>query len=226
MARQVGRVLRMSHGDEITLLDNSGEEYRVRLTNFDRDIVEGTVLSVDHGEGEATLKVTLYQGILKGEKFQWVLQKGTELGVAAFVPLVCRRSIPQQRGSWSSGRYTRWCKIVTEAAEQSGRCLLPEVRQPMSFEDACEWAKSPTGISIIPWEEEGATNLRSSLQTMKSLDVSIFIGPEGGFDENEVSYACSCGVVPVSLGRRILRSETAAIVTVSAVMYESGQLGI
>ena len=224
VAHQVGHVLRMSPGDKITLMDNSGREYMVRLTSLSGGLVEGEVLSIDQGRGESPLKVTLYQGMLKGEKFQWVLQKGTELGVTTFVPLICHRSVPQERDSWTRTRYPRWRKIVTEAAEQSGRSLLPQLRQPMSFKDACDAIEGP-GISLVPWEQEETTGLRSALQDMNSQQVNIFIGPEGGFEEWEVVYARSCGVVPVSLGRRILRSETAGIASVAAVLYQVGEMG-
>ena len=225
VARRVRRVLRMSPDDEIVLLDNSGKEYVARLTRFSKDVVEGAVLSVDVGRGEPAIKVTLYQGMLKGEKFQWVLQKGTELGVTGFVPLICQRSIPLEREGWSNTRYPRWRTIVTEAAEQSGRCLLPELQHPMSFEYACEAIKDSSGIAIIPWEQEGVVGLRSALQDMNFPQVNIFIGLEGGFEQREVSFARSLGVVPVSLGKRILRSETAGIATVAAVLYEAGELG-
>ena len=224
MARRVGRVLHMSAGDKVILLDNSGNEYKVRLTRFEKQTVDGEVLSVDEGRGEPVAAVTLYQGILKGEKFQWVLQKGTELGVTTFVPLICQRSIPQKQDSWLSTRHPRWSKIIMEAAEQSGRCLLPRLREPMSFKDACGGIEG-SGVSIIPWEQEKATGLRSLLQSTKPLSVNIFIGPEGGFEETEVAYARSFGVVPVSLGRRILRAETAGIAAVAAVQYEGGEMG-
>ena len=224
VAHRVGRVLHMSAGDEVILLDNSGNEYRVKLTRFDKQTVVGEVLSVDEGRGEPVAKVTLYQGLLKGEKFQWVLQKGTELGVTTFVPLICQRSIPQKKESWFSTRQPRWNKIIIEAAEQSGRCVLPELGEPKSFQDACGGIES-TGVSIIPWEQEEATGLRSLLQSTKPLTVNIFIGPEGGFEETEVAYCRSFGVVPVSLGRRILRAETAGIAAVAAVQYEGGEMG-
>ena len=151
VACQVSRVLRMSPGDEVVLLDNTGREYAVRLTSFSKDMVEGDVLSVVQGRGEPLVSITLYQGTLKGEKFQWVLQKGTELGVATFVPIVCRRSIPRGR---DTSRHARWPRIVTEAAEQSGRCRLPQILEPMPFQDACRRVEG-SGISIIPWEQEG-----------------------------------------------------------------------
>ena len=224
VAHRVGRVLRMSPGDEIVLLDNSGDEYTVRLTGFTKDVVEGDVVSVDRASIETAIEITLYQGMVKGDKFQWVQQKGTELGVSNFVPLMCHRSIPKERASWRESRYPGWSKTVTEAAEQSRRCLLPELRPPMDFKDACEEAQG-SGLSIMPWEREGARGLRSALQGTRPNHVNIFIGPEGGFEEWEATYALSRGVVLVSLGKRILRSETAGIATVAAVQYEVGELG-
>ena len=215
---QISRVLRMSPGDEVALLDNSGKEYRVRLSSFRNDQIEGDVVSVVECQGECETRVTLYQSMLKGDKFQWVLEKGTELGVSAFVPLICQRAVPRQRDRWHTSRYPRWRKIVAEAAEQSGRCVLPEVREPIDFQEACEKAKGQ-GVSIIPWEREQTQSLRSLLGDIASHQVNIFIGPEGGFEDGEVAYARSCGIVPVSLGKRILRSETASIVAVAAVLY-------
>ena len=229
VAHQVSRVLRMSPGDEVVLLDDSGMEYTLLLTGFNRGSVQGEIVSTKEGRGEPALKITLYQGMLKGEKFQWVLQKGTEMGVSAFAPVLCHRSIAQDYAGWQKARYPRWQRIITEAAEQSGRCRLPSLVAPMTFKDACKEVKGP-GLSIVPWEQERAVGLRSILDDM-GLEgvglshVNIFIGPEGGLEDWEVAHASSCGVVPVSLGQRILRSETAAIATVAAVMYAAGGLG-
>ena len=224
MARQVRLVLRMSPGNEIILLDNSGKEFRVRITSFVGDVVHCEVLAVGDGEGEPTADITLYQGTLKGEKFGWVLQKGTELGVSTFVPLICQRSVPRVQETGQASRAVRWEKVIAEAAEQSGRCRLPQLGKPVSFKDACH-VMAESGTSVIPWEREGTTSLRDALQRIKSRKLNILIGPEGGFEEWEVSYARSFGVIPVSLGRRILRSETAGIATVAAVLYEMGELG-
>ena len=224
LARQVSRVLRMAPGDEVTLLDNSGREFAVLLTQFDRDRVEGVVQAVSDTSTEPAVELTLYQALLKGERFEWVLQKGTELGVKAFVPVMCQRSIPTGQGGGHRLRDQRWRRIVTEAAEQSGRSLLPRLEEATPFNEACEATKG-TGLSLIPWEHEGTASLRPALQRASSSQINVFIGPEGGFEEIEVEYARSHGVLPVSLGRRILRSETAAIVTVASVLYEMGELG-
>ena len=223
-AHRVGRVLRMSPGDEIVLLDNSGDEYKVRLTRFNKAVVEGDVVAIDQDRREPAVEITLYQGLVKGDKFQWVLQKGTELGVSTFVPLICHRSIPQERDSWRKSRYPSWNKTVREAAEQSRRRLLPALQPLMDFKDACEETQG-SGISIMPWEGEETKGLRSALRSTRPKHVNIFIGPEGGFEEWEAAHAFSRDVILVSLGRRILRSETAGIATVAAVQYEMGELG-
>ena len=142
--------------------------------------------------------------------------------MSTFVPVICRRSVRRERDGRDTGRYHRWQKIIAEAAEQSGRCVLPVLRRAVEFEDACRGI-TPDNISIIPWEREEATGLGAALHDKGSRHVNLFIGPEGGFEEEEVDFARSRGAVPVSLGRRILRSETAAIATVAAVMYEMGE---
>ena len=191
----------MSPGDEILLLDNSGQEYKVRLTKLSRDVVEAEVLAVDQGRGEPRIEINLYQAILKGSKFDLVLQKGTELGVAAFVPVICHRTIPKKKGDWDRTRYPHWRKIVQEAAEQSGRSRLPMVQEAVSFEDACN-AVQGTATSLIPWEGEAENGLREALRDSDKRRINIFIGPEGGFEEQEIGHARASGVVPVSLGRR------------------------
>jgi len=224
VAHQLIRVLRMSPGDQITLLDNSGKEYKVLLTQFMKDRVQGEVTDVEEGRNELPTELHLYQGILKGDRFEWVLQKGTELGVTTFVPMNCHRSVPLPSHRVESTRSTRWKKIITEAAEQSGRSRLPKLEAPLSFKDACDTVSS-SSISLIPWEEELSASIRTALQGIGGRSVDLFIGPEGGFEEQEVAYACSRGITPVTMGGRILRSETAAIVAVTAVLYESGHLG-
>ena len=223
-AHQVSHVLRMSTGDEIAVLDGSGREYTVGLGTFARDRVEGRVAAVHEGDGAPVMSIVLYQGTLKGDRFQWVLQKGTELGVSSFVPVVCRRSVARHTAGGPGGRHLRWMATITEAAEQCGARRLPELLGPTPFRAACDRV-DPSHTSIIPWEEEAATDLRGALECSSSRYVNLFIGPEGGFEPEEVEYARSRGIVPVSLGRRILRSETAAITAVAAVLYHRDALG-
>ena len=223
VAHQVSRVLRMQAGDQVVLLDDSGREFLVRLESFKGGQVEGRVVAVEAGRGEPRVRLTLYQGLLKGEKLEWVLQKGTELGIAAFVPIICQRSVPRVDSGWE-GRYRRWQRVMTEAAEQSGRSRLPLLRPPISFQEACDGV-DPSHLSLIPWEGEAKVGIGSVLRERSGDHVNLFIGPEGGFEEVEVAYARARGIFPVSLGRRILRAETAALVAAAVVMYQAGEVG-
>ena len=224
VAHRLSRVLRLSPGDQVLLLDGSGNEYQVRLSAFDKDNVQGRVEAVKRGAGEPATKITLYQGLLKGEKFQWVLQKGTELGISAFVPMNCARSIAHPGERWTTSKLRRWEKIICEAAEQSGRSILPRLYDPVSFGDAC-CNMAGNGISIIPWEEETSRGLRAVLGGGKPAHVNLFIGPEGGFEETEIAGAVGCGISPVTLGKRILRAETAGLVAAAAIFYHLGDIG-
>lgn len=221
-ARQLGRVLRARKGDSLVLLDNFGWEYLVELLSISDDRVEARVLERRPAPLEPRLSITLYQGALKGKKFDWVLQKGTEIGVAGFVPLFCERCVALPAED-ASGR--RWASIVREASEQCGRGRLPQVSPPISFHEACRRAPTP---SFLLWERSGIPSLKESLSIL-ALDVpggaGLFVGPEGGFAAPEVAYAEECGVRPVSLGPRILRGETAGVVAAALLLYEAGELG-
>jgi 16S rRNA (uracil1498-N3)-methyltransferase len=221
LARRMGRVLRLRVGDHVLLLDNTGREYEVELTALTPTASQGVVLVSRQGAGEPNVRLVLYQALIKGQRFDWVLEKGTELGVAGFVPVVSSRS--QLRVSQASAARTeRWRRVVVEAAEQSGRCRLPEISSPLSFEEACA---SAAGLRILPWEGEREVGLRDVLAGEGAIDaVSLFVGPEGGFPPEEVELARRQGVRTVSLGRRILRAETAAIVAAALVLHELGEL--
>jgi 16S rRNA (uracil1498-N3)-methyltransferase len=216
------RVLRLRVGDHVLLLDNSGREYEVKLTALSARAAQGVVLASREPAGEPNVQLVLYQALIKGQRFDWVLEKGTELGVAAFVPILSSRS--QVRPSSASlARLERWRRVIVEAAEQSGRCRLPEVSLPLPFEEACAAA---VGLRILPWEGERDVSLGDLLaaQQQAVAVVSLFIGPEGGFPLEEVQLARRQGVRTVSLGRRILRAETAAIVAAALVLHGLGDL--
>ena len=225
VAHRIGRVLRLSPGAEIVLFDGSGMEWTVRLHSVARDQAVGRVLSSEKGRGEPTVRLTLYQGVMKGNKFDWTLQKGTELGVSCFVPMHCRRSVPRVRGESQPARLARWRKIIVEAAEQSGRAVIPEVADPVTFQEVCDALERGPGLVLLPWEGEEAKSLSAAVsEAPDSKDVALIVGPEGGLDPEEVDYAVGRGLAPVSLGRRILRAETAGIAAVSALMYALGEM--
>jgi 16S rRNA (uracil1498-N3)-methyltransferase len=234
-AHQMISVLRMRPADRCFVLDNSGWQYEVELADLRPGEVRAKVLSRSLVTTEPRTKVTLYQAVLKADRFEHVLQKGTELGVVAFVPTICDRCVVGSFEDGRSGKLIRWERIIAEAAEQSGRGKLPVLQPGTIFRQACSQAR---GISLIPDEQEGSRRLREALRQLttnaavetrnarpRPFAVNLFIGPEGGFAEEEIEVARGYGIVPVSLGSRILRSETAAIAAASAVLYELGDLG-
>ena len=225
VAHRIGRVLRLAPGAEIVLFDGSGMEWTVRLDGVARDHAAGRLLSSEKGRGEPTVKLTLYQGVMKGSKFDWTLQKGTELGVSCFVPMDCRRSVPRIRRESQPARLARWRKIIVEAAEQSGRAVIPDVADPVTFQEVCDALERAPGLVVLPWEGESAKSLSAAVsEAPDSKEVALVIGPEGGLDPEEVDYARGKGLEPVSLGRRILRAETAGIAAVSTLMYALGEM--
>ena len=225
LVHQIRDVLRMKPGDEIVLLDNSGSAYRAELVTLDRDTVRAHVNNKWPLETEPVVRVALYQGLLKGQKFDLVLQKGTEIGVSVFVPLLAERCIVGSLDDVSDARVERWDRIIIEAAEQAGRAVLPNLMPPMLFAHACNQTPA-NGLALIPWEGEKSHGLREALAgAPRAKSISLFIGPEGGFTEEEIVLAKSKGVIPVSLGPRILRAETAGLVAAAAVLYEMGDLG-
>jgi 16S rRNA (uracil1498-N3)-methyltransferase len=223
LVHQLSHVLRLGADDHITVLDNSGWEYEVELQKVDSSKFEGRVIGKFLAIAEPRTKITLYQALLKGSNFEFVLQKCTEIGVIGFVPVICERCVA---GEPDSKRLSRWRSIIIEAAEQSRRGKLPVLHNPVGFTEAC---RSASGISLLPWEGEKVRGigdfLRSRMKTENAPVFSIFVGPEGGFSPHEVEFAQSCGIVPVSLGPRILRAETAGLVAASIALYEFGEIG-
>ncbi|HUS82921.1 MAG TPA: 16S rRNA (uracil(1498)-N(3))-methyltransferase [Dehalococcoidia bacterium] len=225
LSHRLRHVLRLRPGARVILVDGHGGEYEVELTDVSSPAVRAAILSRREGLPEPDARVVLYQSIIKGDRFDWVMEKGTEIGVAKFVPLLSRRSVVRPRPGRLERR-ERWLRIITEAAEQCGRSHLPELAPPASLNEAVESAE---GLRLLPWEGENEATLRrllrSSLANEKTPVVSIFVGPEGGFARQEVDRAVELGARIVSLGPRTLRSETAGIVAAAAVLYELGELG-
>jgi 16S rRNA (uracil1498-N3)-methyltransferase len=221
-ARQLRDVLRMAPGDQVVVLDDSGWEYHVQLDRLDRTSTTGTVLSKRLAAGEPRTKIVVFQGLLKGSKFEFVLQKCTEVGVVAFVPMATARAIVP--GESAGERQDRWARIVQEAAEQSRRGRLPRLHPVVDFKAALKQAQ---GLTLIPWEGETSQGIRSVLEEQRApvFAVNLLVGPEGGFREDEVALAVEHGAIPVSLGPRILRAETAGLVAASAILFAQGDLG-
>ena len=227
LARRIATVLRLRAGEEIVLFDGSGADVRVRIEQVSARAVEARVIGRAPAPPEPHVRINLYQSITKGERFEWLLEKATEIGVARVVPLIAARSVV--RTSAEAARRERWSRIVVEASEQCGRGSVPEVDAPQDLERAL--ASAP-GILIVPYEEAGdaAPNIHAAFDAQIDAlfalaAVSVFIGPEGGFEASEVERAEAAGAARVTLGPRILRSETAGLVAATLAMHAIGELG-
>ena len=163
LVHQLGTVLRLRAGEQVLLLDNSGWQYIVALDSIERDRISGTVERKQLAGGEPRTKLTLYVALLRAERFEWVLQKGTELGVSAFVPLICERSTVADADELGERKLERWHRIVREAAEQSRRGKLPRLAPPLFFPAACDQAVR-RGQALLLWEGAGAPSLRQVLR--------------------------------------------------------------
>ncbi len=222
--KHITRVLRLGPGEVIELLDGSGMAARARIEAIDRDTIICSRLEVYEPPGEPPVRVTLLQGLPKGEKMELIIQKATELGISEIIPVACRRSVVQLTGEKAGARRERWQRVAMEAAKQCRRPLVPVVRAPENF--AAAIASIPGGaLFLLPWEDEHTRSLKEILAGDSPLEVFIFIGPEGGFDPEEVEQAVRRGAVTVSLGPRILRTETAGLACLAAVMCRWGDLG-
>ncbi|HVB73959.1 MAG TPA: RsmE family RNA methyltransferase [Ktedonobacteraceae bacterium] len=218
LAHQLRDVLHLQVGEQIVLLDNSGDEILTNIASVNKSGVSVQLVERRAGMSEPRVRVILCQGLLKSARFEWILEKGTELGVSVFSPILCRRSMAGLEDA-GTAKIQRWQRIISEAVEQSGRARLPELLPIRSLMHALN-AIPPGALALMPWEEERAVMLRDALQSSTSLTVVLFIGPEGGLMADEVKLAQRHGAQVVSLGSRILRAETAALAAVASVMYE------
>ncbi len=227
LAHRLAKVLRMRPGDEVILFDGSGEDVRVRLDDAKDRHIDASVLERGPGPREPRLKLHLYQSITKGDRFEWLLEKATEIGVASITPLVAMRAVVKT--ATDGNRADRWRRIVVEATEQCERSAVPAIGAPRSFDDAL---RSAPGILLLPYEHAGDTAPSIHDVLDRRVDdvfalaaVSVFIGPEGGYDSAEIERARAAGVEIVTLGDRVLRSETAGIVAATLIMHAVGELG-
>jgi 16S rRNA (uracil1498-N3)-methyltransferase len=233
LVHQLRHVLRLRKGDRILVLDNTGWEYEVELESLQSAVIRGSIRRKELAPGEPLAQITLYQALLKGDKFDLVLQKGTELGVKAFVPVISQRCVVRKVSE--EHRLARWRRIIQEAAEQSRRSKLPSLSLLLPFSQGCSSAQ---GWSLLAWEGERRRGLKPLVRRWikehrkkatgtgaSPLGINLFVGPEGGFTEEEVEFARSQGIITVSLGKPLLRAETASLAAVTAILYESNDLG-
>ena len=218
-AHQIFSVLRLRSGQRLVVLDNRGDEYTVELEKISQRAVAGKIIEQKPAQGEPACRLALYLCLAQREKFEWMLQKCTETGASTFIPVISSRSLVQDLAE-TNKKTTRWEKILQEAAEQSGRGLIPALKPTISL---AQGLRQSQGKRIILWEQESSTSLRQALSNLSPdhlPEISMLVGPEGGFSVEEVHLAVQADWQPVSLGRRILRMETAAVVATALVIYE------
>jgi 16S rRNA (uracil1498-N3)-methyltransferase len=217
-------VMRSEPGQEIIVCDGLGRVAIARLSLLSAKEVKAEITQALLEQRELPVRVTVAQGLPKGDKLEWILQKGTELGAHAFLPYSSERTIVKLDAKKEGKKLERWKKIVKEAAEQSHRTRLPQVLSLLTFKQVLDTAEDYSR-AVIAYEKENGATLHEALGTLSAGDsLLILIGPEGGFSEAEVELAQSKGVMPVGLGPRILRTETASQYALSAISYHFEQM--
>lgn len=222
-SRYIRDVLRMRAGEKVIVCDPERMEYEGTVTDPASKHVELRLKPGKPNNTEPMYRISLCQGLPKGDKMTSIIQKAVELGASEIRPVSCARSVVRIETRDAADKVQRWQKVSLEAARQSGRGIVPIVTDPASFREAVDDACSRAGLVLIPWEEERSVSLFEVLEPLASgrerSPISVFIGPEGGFDPKEVEYALSKGAVAVSLGKRILRTETAGPAVLAMLLY-------
>lgn len=219
-AHHISRALRMAVGEKIEVCDFNSVVYECELIKFNEADVLAKVVNKSLASSEPKHKITLYQALPKGDKMETIIQKSTECGACRFVPFRSEFCIVKLDSKDGKKKKERWQKIAEAAAKQSGRAIIPEVCEPMDFKVAIEDAKKASLIIFCNEREEEHT-LKDALQNGDYTDISIIIGSEGGFSQREADYIISQGASSVTLGKRILRCETAPTFVLSAIAYET-----
>jgi 16S rRNA (uracil1498-N3)-methyltransferase len=242
-ARHIFQVLRLKEKDRIKVFTGQGREYIIEIREAGKKEVIGRILKESRLDTEPPIGITLVQGLPKSDKMDFIIQKVTELGVRKIIPVITQRTIVRLDKERARKRRNRWQRIALEAAKQSGRATIPEVDAITTFVQSLNNI-SEENLNLIPWEEETSTSLKEVLKSITNhpspegsgrdlsranargrLPITVFIGPEGGFTSEEVEAAKEKGAVPVSLGPRLLRTETAGLATLAMVLYELGDMG-
>lgn len=217
-AVHISRVLRGKAGDILTVCDGKGNDYTAEITSVSDKSVTLEIKETFVTKSEPSVRITLYQGLPKGDKMETIIQKCVELGVCGIVPVNTERCIVKIDKNKENKKMERWRKIAESAAKQSGRGIIPSMGQVVSFENALKEASSMDG-AVIPYELEEKNGLKSFLDGFKGESLAVFIGPEGGFSIDEIEKAVKSGVIPVTLGKRILRTETAGMAAVANILF-------
>lgn len=222
--QHISRVLRLKEGDKIVLCDQSGTDYLVSIADISKHSIRTDIISKEASKGEPSIEVVLYQGIPKSTKMDLIIQKCTEMGITRIVPVMTARTVVKLESDKDEAKkVARWTKIAEEAAKQSARGVVPQIDMPVNLEQALKDSKS-LDVVLIPYEWEVEMSVKGALQGKAPKNVGFFIGPEGGFDTYEIDKAKQNNVIPVTLGNRIMRTETAGFAMLTCIMYEYDQM--
>ncbi len=217
-----GKVLRLKNGDEVTVCDGAGTDYRCTVSDVSNGQICLVVHSVDPSHSEAKVNCTIYMALSKGDKFEHVIQKATELGAYELVCFPSARCVSKPDDKSLAKKLDRWQKIAASAAEQSRRGMIPKVRSLPSYADALQEA-AQADLAVCFYENEDQLTFRKAIEAAPFRTASILTGPEGGFEESEIQQAQAAGLKICTLGSRILRCETAPLCALSALMYAIGE---
>lgn len=220
-AAHICRSLRMRAGERVTLCDGQGTDYMCEIVSAEEKSVLLKIISSIPNVSEPSVRVTLYQGLPKGEKLDTVVQKGTELGIFSFVPTIMERSVSRPDQKSCEKKVARWQKIADQAAKQCERGILPQVGSVKTFEKALEDIRSHKKI-IVCYEGGGSSPF--DIINKECDDIALIIGPEGGISPEEIQLLKECGAEIITLGTRILRTETAPICALSVIMLLTGNM--
>lgn len=223
--KHIKDVLRLKIYDEI-ILASDNINYLCRIIAIDKSEICTEIISQSEGISEPIIEITLYQGLSKGSKMDFILQKGTEIGIKNFYPVATHRSITKIKDlKKENAKLDRWNLITEEASKQSKRDYIPKVQNVLTFDNMINLLRDKENI-IIPYENEGKLSIGSVLKKITDNEVHLIIGPEGGFEDIEIKKLKEIGGKVVTLGPRILRTETAGFVASTIILYELGNLGV
>lgn len=217
----ISNVLRMKTGEELWISDGSKYEYRCTIESFEPDEVILHIVYSQEPEYELPCRIYLFQGLPKADKMELIIQKAVELGAYEIIPVETKRCVVKLDGRKSAKKTARWQQIAESAAKQSKRMLIPNVHEVLTFREALKYAES-MDVRLVPYEL--ARGMQETKEILAEIEpgqsVGIFIGPEGGFEEKEIEAAIEGGAKPITLGRRILRTETAGLAILSVLMFQ------
>ncbi|MCT4598780.1 MAG: 16S rRNA (uracil(1498)-N(3))-methyltransferase [Vallitalea sp.] len=218
--KHIKNVLRMNKEDEIIICDGHGSDYYCIINTINSHSINTSILSKTNSDTELKTKIYLFQGLPKQGKMELIVQKAVELGVYEIIPVITERSIVKINKQNGEKKLARWNKVAESAAKQSKRGIIPKVNEIMNYEDALKYA-SKIDSTIIPYEN--ARNMNETKGFINELDckeIGVFIGPEGGFSIEEIKMANENGTKSITLGKRILRTETASLAILSLLMFQ------